>query len=107
MVAISGISFMMGSPRNELERSNAEGPQHEVTISDFLMGRYPITQAQWRFVASLPQVNRELKSDPSNFKGDILRLRESPGRMRWSLAVAYPNTRIAPTVCPQKRSGNT
>jgi formylglycine-generating enzyme required for sulfatase activity len=34
------------------------------------MGRYPITQAQWRVVASLPQVNRELNPDPSHFKGD-------------------------------------
>jgi formylglycine-generating enzyme required for sulfatase activity len=34
------------------------------------MGRYPITQAQWRAVAGLPQVERELDPDPSNFKGD-------------------------------------
>ncbi len=35
------------------------------------MGKYPITQAQWRFVASLPQINRELKLDPSYFKLDL------------------------------------
>jgi formylglycine-generating enzyme required for sulfatase activity len=34
------------------------------------MGKYPVTQAQWKIVASLPQVNRELKPDPSYFKGD-------------------------------------
>jgi formylglycine-generating enzyme required for sulfatase activity len=34
------------------------------------MGKYPITQAQWRFVAQLPQLNKELEPDPSNFKGD-------------------------------------
>ena len=37
------------------------------------MGKYPVTQAQWRFVAAqLPQVNRELEIDPSRFKGDNL-----------------------------------
>jgi formylglycine-generating enzyme required for sulfatase activity len=34
------------------------------------MGKYQVTQAQWRFVAQLPQVNRELEQDPSHFKGD-------------------------------------
>jgi formylglycine-generating enzyme required for sulfatase activity len=34
------------------------------------MGKYPVTQAQWKIVASLPQVNRELKPAPSYFKGD-------------------------------------
>ena len=36
------------------------------------MSKYPITQEQWRSVAGLPQVKRELKLDPSRFKGDIL-----------------------------------
>jgi formylglycine-generating enzyme required for sulfatase activity len=34
------------------------------------MGRYPVTQAQWRAVAALPQVNKELDPNPSRFKGD-------------------------------------
>lgn len=70
MVAIPGGKFMMGSPEEELERYGDEGPQHQVTLSAFLMGRYPIKKAQWRAVASLPQVQRELDPDPSNFKGD-------------------------------------
>jgi formylglycine-generating enzyme required for sulfatase activity len=70
LVAIPGGSFMMGSPEDELEHQNDESPQREVTLAPFLMGRYPITQAQWRAVASLPQVERELNPDPSKFKGD-------------------------------------
>jgi formylglycine-generating enzyme required for sulfatase activity len=70
MVLIPAGTFLMGSPEDELERLDSEGPQHEVTVPTFLMGRYPVTQAQWRAVAALPQVNRELKPDPSNFKGD-------------------------------------
>jgi len=69
MVAIPAGSFLMGSPKNELERSQSEEPQHEVNVSAYFMGRYPITQAQWRFVARLDQVNRELDLEPTAFKG--------------------------------------
>jgi formylglycine-generating enzyme required for sulfatase activity len=34
------------------------------------MGRYPVTQAQWRAVAAMPQQNQALELDPSHFKGD-------------------------------------
>ena len=70
MLAIPAGKFLMGSPPNELERSSSEDPQHEVSIESFFMGKYPITQAQWRQVASFPQINRELNPDPSQFKGD-------------------------------------
>ncbi len=60
----------MGSPAHEAESSNDESPQHEVTVPPFFMGKYPITQAQWRVVATLPQINHELDPDPSRFKED-------------------------------------
>ena len=47
-----------------------ELPRHSVTVSPFFMGKYPITQAQWRVVAAYSTVEQELKPDPSNFKGD-------------------------------------
>jgi len=70
MVAIPGGTFMMGSPPEELEHQEDESPQHSVTVQPFFMGKYPVTQAQWRFVAQLRPVNKELNPDPSNFKGD-------------------------------------
>ncbi len=70
MVAIPEGSFLMGSPEDEPERFSSESPQHSVQVPEFLMGKYPVTQAQWRFVARLPQVNRSLDPDPSNYKGD-------------------------------------
>jgi len=70
MMQIPEGSFLMGSPEDELERIDWEGPQHVVTVSEFFMGKYPVTQAQWRFVAELPQVERELNPDPSHFKGE-------------------------------------
>ncbi|MFH7245683.1 MAG: formylglycine-generating enzyme family protein [Spirulina sp.] len=70
MVLIPDGTFLMGSPEDELERTDAEGPQHEVTVPTFFMGRFPITQAQWRAVAQLEQVDQKLDPDPSRFKGD-------------------------------------
>jgi len=50
MVRIPGGKFMMGSPDDEPEREEREGPQHEVTVPMCFMGRYPITQAQYERV---------------------------------------------------------
>ena len=72
MVLIPGGTFTMGAPENEKGSDNSERPQHQVTVPTFFMGRYQITQAQWRVVANLPQVERELKSEPSLFQGDNL-----------------------------------
>lgn len=69
MVVIEGGRFTMGSPPEEKERENDEGPQHRVTVKPFLMGKYAVTQAQWKTVATLPKLERDLNSDPSNFKG--------------------------------------
>jgi len=70
MAAIPGGTFMMGSAEDEQGRFKDESPLHQVTLDPFLMGRYPVTQVQWRAVASLPQVERELDPEPSRFKGD-------------------------------------
>jgi formylglycine-generating enzyme required for sulfatase activity len=69
MVQIPGGQFLMGSPDDELERRSSEGPQHNVTVPDFFIGKYPVTQAQWQVVAGWDEVDRTLTSNPSNFKG--------------------------------------
>ncbi len=70
MVAIPEGSFLMGSPKGEPESDNSERPQHEVRLQPFYLGRYPITQAQWRIVAGYERVARELDLEPSRFKRD-------------------------------------
>ena len=70
MVLIKGGTFTMGAPEDEEDSINDERPQHEVTVPTFFMGKYPITQAQWKAVAKLPQVEKELEENPSDFKGD-------------------------------------
>ena len=70
LASIPAGRFLMGSPANEPGRSEVEGPQHEVKMGAFWMAQTPITQAQWREVASWPKINHDLKPDPSRFKGD-------------------------------------
>jgi formylglycine-generating enzyme required for sulfatase activity len=70
MVEIPAGSFVMGAPESEKESRDNERPQRDVSVPTFCMGKYPITQAQWGVVATLPQINQELNPDPSNFKGD-------------------------------------
>lgn len=70
MVLIPSGTFLMGSPDGELDRYDDEGPQHLVTVPTFFMGRYPITQEQWRAVAAMPKEEHDLEPDPSEFKGD-------------------------------------
>jgi len=69
MVSIPGGTFIMGSPDTEKERRNSESPQHKVTVAPFFMGKAPVTQAQWKAVVALPQINQSLNPDPSTFKG--------------------------------------
>jgi len=57
MVLIPAGSFVMGAPESEQDSATNERPQHEVKVKSFLIGKYPITQAQWRVVAAMPKVH--------------------------------------------------
>ncbi len=70
MVYIPKGSFNMGAPASEAESNDSQRPQHQVTIKPFLMGKYPITQAQWAAVAKLPKIKYDLKPDLSCCKGN-------------------------------------
>ena len=65
MVPIPGGTFLMGSA--EGEGKDSERPQHSVTLEPFWMGKYPVTQAQWRAIASLPKIEHDLNPEPSQF----------------------------------------
>lgn len=69
-VYIPSGTFWMGSPEGEEERCKDESPQHKVKVPGFWMGKYTVTQAQWRAVAALPKVKMDLDPESSYFKGD-------------------------------------
>ncbi|MEH1893611.1 MAG: formylglycine-generating enzyme family protein [Nostoc sp.] len=83
MIAIPSGKFLMGSPSGE--GNDQEKPQHEVTVQSFFMGKYSVTQAQWKRVAALPKVNHCLKADPSYFKGD----KRPVEQVSWNDAVEF------------------
>jgi len=58
LVLIPGGSFRMGSTSSEAYGD--EQPVHQVTLSSFHIGKYPVTQRQWRAV---------MGKNPSRFKG--------------------------------------
>ncbi|MGK7871980.1 MAG: formylglycine-generating enzyme family protein [Xenococcaceae cyanobacterium] len=70
LMLIPAGEFLMDAPESEPKSESSERPQHRVKLESFLMGRYPVTQAQWRVVAGYPQIERELNPDPSHFKGE-------------------------------------
>ncbi len=78
-VLIKGGSFQMGSPDSEAWRS-ADETQHSVTVSDFYMSKYELTQKEYKEITG---------NNPSNFKGDNLPVEN----ISWLDAVAYCNAR--------------
>jgi len=79
-VLINGGTFTMGSPKNEQERNDNEGPQHQVTVSSFNMGKYEVTQKEYQEV---------MGANPSYFKGDNLPVEQ----VSWFDAIEYCNRR--------------
>ena len=50
MVYIPGGTFVMGAAKGEKEANNNEYPQREASVPAFWMGKYVVTQAQWKAV---------------------------------------------------------
>jgi len=70
MVRIPAGTFLMGAAKNEKGARENEYPQHEVSVPEFWMGKYAVTQAQWAAIASLQKIDRDLEMDPARFKGN-------------------------------------
>ena len=85
MVYIPAGNFIMGSPENKARFWPQECPQHTVKVPAFYMGMYPVTQKQWRVVAEMDKVSRELYPHGSPFKGDNLPF----DTMSWLEAVEF------------------
>jgi formylglycine-generating enzyme required for sulfatase activity len=86
LLPIAGGTFMMGSPDKEVGRLDDEGPQHEVTLSPFLLGTYPVTNEEYgRFLADNPQVK------PPEYWADrkYNQARQAVVGVSWDDAVAF------------------
>jgi formylglycine-generating enzyme required for sulfatase activity len=88
MVLINGGTFMMGTPPDEKDRYENEGPLHEVTLAAFYMGKYEVTQEEYAAV---------MGPHHSTIDGDNLPV----DRVSWYDAVEYCNALSALEGLPQ------
>ena len=77
MVLIPGGKFKMGSPAAEEKRKDHEGPQFDVEVDPFYMGKYEVTQAEYgEFLSNYPRLSSGKPAPvPQN---------------KWADAVSYP-----------------
>jgi sulfatase modifying factor 1 len=61
MVRVEGGTFMMGSSEISDEVYSNESPAHRVTLGDFYMSKYEVTQALW---------SKVMGNNPSHFRGN-------------------------------------
>ncbi len=62
MIKIPAGSFLMGSADNDPDAYNEEKPQHRVTLQEYYLGKYPVTQEQYQAV---------MGNNPSGFDDDL------------------------------------
>ncbi|MEA5452104.1 SUMF1/EgtB/PvdO family nonheme iron enzyme [Leptolyngbya sp. CCNP1308] len=70
LVSIVGGQFVLGAPATEPGHDPLQPPQTIAAVESFWMSVHPITQGQWRAVAQLPAVSRELDPNPAYFTGN-------------------------------------
>lgn len=63
MVRVRGGSYMMGSSGDDKDAKPNEKPQHKVTLSNFSIGKYEVTQEEWGAL---------MGNNPSHVKGPKL-----------------------------------
>src|SRR5262245_9231209 len=78
MMRVPGGPSPTRSPKSEVGRNKDEGPQRQVTVPDFYIGKYEVTQAQWKAVMGA-------NNNPSDFKGDDLPVEQ----VTWNDAKAF------------------
>ena len=78
-VHVKGGKFLMGSPESENWRSSDE-TQHEVSVSDFDIARYEVTQSEY---------SELMHDNPSTFHGDKLPVEN----VTWLEAVRFCNAK--------------
>jgi formylglycine-generating enzyme required for sulfatase activity len=70
MVYIAGGSFQMGSPPSEKDPESDKCPVHTVELDGFWMGKFEVTQAQYRAImGSNPIVSRVTIGRLSRYRG--------------------------------------
>jgi formylglycine-generating enzyme required for sulfatase activity len=109
MVPIPGGKFLMGSPEAEADRKADEGPQREVEISPFWMGKTEITWNSYDVWASDLDVYRRsvlnLKLSPRDTLADVYQLSQ-PTKPYTDMTFGM-GKRGFPAICMTQHSART
>ncbi|MEM9118844.1 MAG: formylglycine-generating enzyme family protein [Cyanobacteria bacterium P01_F01_bin.56] len=87
---LMGVADEPGSGASD--RYYRDEPQHKVRIrKQFWLGKYPVTQAQWRAVAALPQVQCDMRLEPSQYRPHVdIHLDNHPiNHIFWAEAIEF------------------
>ena len=87
LVEVPGGEAMIGSSEKEKDRQPEEGAQRKVKLQTFWMGKYEVTQEQWREVAKLPIVKSALDPNPSSNSNE--RYKTPVDQVSWDDAVEF------------------
>lgn len=79
MVLVPGGTFLMGRGPGDSANRGDEVPAHEVVLDPFLIGKYEVSQAEWR---------RVMGDNPSTFAGDDLPVET----VSWSACAEFCST---------------
>ncbi|MCB0290740.1 MAG: formylglycine-generating enzyme family protein [Calditrichaeota bacterium] len=77
-VFIKGGTFLMGSPVNEVERRENE-TQHLVEVSDFYIGKYPVTVGQFEMFISESNYQTDADKDGGSNVWSVVKWRKKAG----------------------------
>lgn len=83
-VQISGGTFTMGSPTNEVGRYSDE-IQHTVTLSAFKMSKFEITNAQYAIFLNSKNIGKDGKYATGTYSSQVLILESSLASYDWGL----------------------
>ena len=87
LVEVPGGAAMIGSPEKEEVRQPYEDAQRKVKFQSFWMGKYEVTQEQWREVAKLQIVKSALDPNPSSDSNE--RYKTPVDKVSWDDAVEF------------------
>ncbi|MBX2858689.1 MAG: SUMF1/EgtB/PvdO family nonheme iron enzyme [Cellvibrionaceae bacterium] len=70
MIAVQSYRPWLGNTDRSQNISPYEARPQSIDIAPFYLGRTAVTQGQWRAVAALPMVAKEIDPEPACFSGD-------------------------------------
>lgn len=86
MIPIPGGEFLLGSPDDEADRSDDEGPQVRVKVAPFWIGKHEVTWAEYQAYMKMYNAFKQLQTLSANRAADAGKNGDAEG---WELVEAH------------------